>query len=145
MTTRDRIARKLSRSRDDVFVRREFAQLGNPDQVGRILRDLLAEGMLVRAGYGIYVRARPSGRTGNPVPVVGLKAIAIAALRKLGVETSMGRADRNYAEGRTTQMSMREVVNVGRARVTRRIGYGARVIAYERDSDSLPLGWEVEE
>ena len=60
-----RIAERITRKKDDVFLRRDFEDLGGYDQVGRALRRLTAKGRLVRIGYGLYARAVPSPLTGG--------------------------------------------------------------------------------
>ncbi len=57
-TLRERIEARIARKkRDDVFLPREFADLGGEDQVLRVLRGLVREGRLVHLGYGVYGRA----------------------------------------------------------------------------------------
>ena len=57
-TLRERIETRIARKRgEDVFLPREFADLGGEDQVLRVLRGLVREGRLVRLGYGVYGRA----------------------------------------------------------------------------------------
>jgi hypothetical protein len=46
-TLRERIEARIARKRDDVFMPREFADLGGEDQVLRVLRGLVREGRLV--------------------------------------------------------------------------------------------------
>ena len=132
MTTQERIERWLARSGDVVFVRTDFKRFGGYDQVGRALRAVLKKGLLVRAGYGIYVKARPSGITGEPVPVLSLVEIGLQALSKLGVEADLGRSAKAYMARRTTQMPMATVLNVGKSRVSRRIGFGKQCVRYEK-------------
>jgi len=52
-TLREKIEARIARKRDDVFLPREFADLGGEDQVLRVLRGLVGEGRLVRVGYGV--------------------------------------------------------------------------------------------
>jgi hypothetical protein len=60
MTLQERIATRIARKRgEDVFLPREFADLGGEDQVLRALRGLVRDGVLVRLGYASMV-ARPS-------------------------------------------------------------------------------------
>lgn len=132
MTMQERIERSLCRSEDVVFVRKDFDRFGGYDQVGRVLRDVIKKGLLVKAGYGLYVKARPSGITGQPVPVLSLVEIGMKALSKLGVAADLGRAAKAYMAGETTQMPMATVVNVGKARVSRKIGFGKQHVRYER-------------
>jgi hypothetical protein len=92
---------------------------------------VMAKGLLVKAGYGVYVKAKLSSLTGNPVPVVPLIEIGLAALTKLGAQPELGSAAKDYMDGKTTQMPMAVVLNVGNSRVSRRIGFGAKSIRYE--------------
>jgi hypothetical protein len=82
-----RIARK---SGEDVFLPREFADLGGEDQVLRVLRGLVREGRLVRLGYGVYGRAITSTLSGKPILYSpnGFAGAARQALNKLGVKWS---------------------------------------------------------
>ena len=50
-TLRERIETRMARRRgEDVFLPREFADLGGEDQVLRVLRGMVREGRLVRLG-----------------------------------------------------------------------------------------------
>ena len=126
------IERSLSRSPEQVFVRRDFASLGGQGKIGRALRAAVDNGLLVKVGYGVYARARPSSLTGKPIPVVPLVEVGMLALSKLGVKARLGKSAKAYAEGRTTQMPVATVLSVGKSRVRRRIGFGGRTIRYER-------------
>lgn len=132
MSIQERIERTLNTSNAKVFVRKEFDKFGSYDQVGRVLRSIMAKGLLVKAGYGIYVRAKKSSVTGNTVPVIPLEQIGREALGKLGVWAEAGASARAYMDGRTTQIPLAAVLNVGRSRVSRKIGFGGKTIRYER-------------
>lgn len=56
---------KIRKSRRMVFLRDDFAALGGYDQVGRVLRQLEAQGQLVRIGKGLpeSTRCRFSAQT----------------------------------------------------------------------------------
>lgn len=133
LSIEERIEQKLQRSQANVFIRKEFDRLGGYDQVGRALRGAMKKGVLVRAGYGVYVKARQSSLTGKPVPVVSLMEIGLQILSKLGVKADVGSSAREYRDGKTTQMPMADVVSVGKARVSRRIGFGNKIIRYEKN------------
>ncbi len=128
----ERIESSLSRSGSKVFLRREFDRFGGYDQVGRALRGVIAKGLLVKAGYGIYVKARKSSITGNPVPVEPLVDIGITALSKLGIDARPNSGTVDYTAGRTTQMPMAEALSVGKARVCRKIGFGGKTLRLDR-------------
>ena len=64
---RQRIAAKIDRSDDAVFLTPEFRPLGCERHVLRALRQLVEEGRLIRLGYGVYGRAEISQLTGKPM------------------------------------------------------------------------------
>ncbi|MGV8075352.1 MAG: hypothetical protein AB2L11_12440 [Syntrophobacteraceae bacterium] len=48
-----RLMKRIIRKRSDVFLRSDFKDLGGYDQVGRVLRDRVRKGRLLKVGYGI--------------------------------------------------------------------------------------------
>jgi hypothetical protein len=104
-TLRERIEARIARKRgDDVFLPREFRDLGGEDQVLRVLRGLVREKRLVRLGYGVYGRAVVSRLSGEPILYSqnGFLGAARQALTKLGVVREPTDAERAYNEGRST-------------------------------------------
>ncbi|ABM59406.1 conserved hypothetical protein [Verminephrobacter eiseniae EF01-2] len=132
MTLQERIESSLSRSEAKVFLRKEFDRFGGYDQVGRALRGIIAKGLLVKAGYGIYVKAKKSSITGNPVPVAPLIEVGAAALAKLGGQAQPSSAAATYMAGRSTQMPMGDALCVGSSRVRRKIGFASKTVRFER-------------
>lgn len=55
-SVKDKLKAKLRASKAPVFLRADFAGLGHSRQVSRALTELEHEGILVRAGYGVYTR-----------------------------------------------------------------------------------------
>ncbi len=130
-TIRDRIATRIRRTRrTDVFVRDDFADFGAYDVVGRELRKLAGEGLLVKVGYGLYARAKRSVLSGKPIPSAPLIEIGYQALRRLGHSPKPSQAAVDYMEGRTMQVPAGDRIAVSGARVKRRIAFGTRVIEY---------------
>eukprot|EP01030_Chromulinospumella_sphaerica_P003550 gene3550-3473_t len=105
-------------------MRADFERMGSPSQISRVLKELIADGKIVRLGYGTYAKARPSTISGKPVPRVSLADLALEALEKLDVPVKLGRAQRAYAEGRTTQIPVRTTFDTGHRRITRKITVG---------------------
>ena len=132
-TLRERIEARIARTRDDVFLPREFADLGGEDQVLRVLRGLVREGHLVRLGYGVYGRAIPSRLSGEPIlySANGFSGAARQALTKLRVEWEPTEPERAYNEGRSTQIPVNPVVRV-KGRFSRRLRYGNTELVLER-------------
>lgn len=125
-----RIARK---SKDDVFLPREFRDLGGEDQVLRVLRGLVREQRLVKLGYGVYGRAVVSRLSGEPILYSrdGFVGAARQALTKLGVAWEPSEAERDYNEGRSTQVPLNPVVSV-KGRFSRKLRNGRQELVLAR-------------
>jgi hypothetical protein len=133
-TLKDKIERRIRRStRSDVFLPREFSDLGGEDQVLRALRILVGEQKLFRLGYGVYGRARRSSLNGKPVLAArnGFTGAAQQALDKLGVAWEPSAAVRAYNEGQSTQVPVKPVVRV-KDRFSRKLAYGPWELGIER-------------
>ena len=133
-TLRERIEARIARKRgDDVFLTREFRDLGGEDQVVRALRGLVSEKRLVRLGYGVYGRAVISRLSGEPILYSpnGFLGAARQALNKLGVAWEPTDAEKAYNEGRSTQVPVNPVVRV-KGRFSRRLSDGTRELVVER-------------
>jgi hypothetical protein len=125
-TLRDKIEQRMARRvGEDVFLTREFTDLGGEDQVLRALRALMRDGRLVRLGYGVYGRAFKSRLSGKPVlqSSNGFISAARQALDKLGVEWEPTEAEQAYNEGRSRQVPVNPVVRI-KGRFSRQLRYG---------------------
>ena len=130
---RERIKTRIARSRANVFLTREFSDLGGEDQVLRALRQLMQGGQLVRLGYGVYGRAELSPLSGRPMLVAsdGFVGAAREALTKLGVAWEPSTWERAYNEGRSTQVPVNAVVRI-KGRFARRLSYRGNPLVLER-------------
>lgn len=133
MSVKDRMARSIALRKGEVVMRSDFAEMGSQSQISRALRALVDEGKIVRLGYGTYAKARPSTLSGKPVPRVSLDELAFEALKKLGANPTLGYAQREYAERRTTQVPAKTTFNTGSRRISRRITVGKSRVYYEND------------
>jgi hypothetical protein len=133
-TLRERIETRIARKRgEDVFLTREFRDLGGEDQVLRALRTLVREKQLVRLGYGVYGRAIVSRLSGDPILYSqnGFLGAARQALTKLGVKWEASEAERDYNAGRSTQIPINPVVRV-KGRFSRRLRDGKQELVLAR-------------
>ena len=130
-TIADAIARKVRRSKRNVFLRADFAPLGSYDAIGRALRQKVRDGQLVQIGYGLYAKAEVSPFTGKPVPIVGIKKLATEALGRLGKQVGPSAFEDAYNRGRSTQVPTGRTVAVA-DRVRRKIGYDGNYVVLER-------------
>ncbi|QKM44058.1 S-adenosylhomocysteine hydrolase [Ralstonia solanacearum] len=139
-TVVSRLKQTLADSSEEVFLRAEFAGLGSVAQVGRALHSLVADGVLVRLGLGVYAKAKRSVLSGAPIPVGPVEILAPIALKKLGVEVAPSQAAQAYNNGSTTQLPAGIVLNTGRRRVSRKLGFGSQVVSYETTPSSRGVG-----
>lgn len=128
-----RIAVRVARTKASVFIRDDFRDISDYDQVGRVLRTLTKQGQLIRLGYGVYVKAKKSPLNGEPVPVAPLPVIAKEALQRLGIETLPSRLENAYNAGETTQVPTGRLIGV-KGRISRKLGYRGAFVSYERAS-----------
>ncbi len=125
-----KIMARIARKKCSVFVREDFRDLSDYDQVGRALRNIAKNGRLIRVGYGVYAKAKKSPITGELVPVVPLPELAKEALARLGIQTAPSRLEKDYNAGKTTQVPTGRVIAV-KGRISRKIGYGGAYVSYE--------------
>jgi hypothetical protein len=132
-TLEDRIAYRIARSQGEVFMRKDFSDIADYDQVGRSLRQLVKKGKIVKIGYGLYAKAGVSPLSNRIVPRRGLRDLATEALNKLKVEVAPSSYDRAYNEGKTSQIPTGRVIGV-KGRVVRKIGYDGKYVTFEHIS-----------
>jgi len=132
-TLRDRLEGRIAKRRADVFLPREFRDLGGEDQVLRALRGLVRDGKLVRLGYGVYGRAETSRLSGEPILAArgGFIGAARQALDKLGVAWEPTEFEKAYNDGRSTQVPVNPAVRV-KGRFVRRLKYQDAELRLER-------------
>ena len=132
-TVKLRITDHITACDDCAFVRGEFASIGSDRQVARALQELIAEGALIRMGYGVYAHARKSSMSGKMIPCAPTILVGLMALEKLGVPVGLGKEARANRDGLSTQVPMLPIISVGRSRVRRKIGFQSSSIIYETD------------
>ena len=132
-TLREKIETRIADKQDDVFLPREFSDLGGEDQILRVLRNLVRAGSLVRLGYGVYARAIQSQLTGEAILFSknGFSGAVRQALTKLGVEWEPIEAEIAYNEGRSTQIPVNPVLRV-KGRFSRKLHYGNTELILDR-------------
>jgi hypothetical protein len=133
-TLREKIEARIAERGDDAFLTREFADLGGERQVLRALRELTEEGKLIRLGYGVYGRAETSPITREPMLAGdGFGAVSRVVLNKLKVGWQPTSAEREYNEGRSTQVRMTPRVRLRPGnRFSRKLRYKTMELTIER-------------
>ena len=125
-----KVKMRVKRSRDPVFLRREFNELGSRTQVGTALKELVKNGILTKIGYGIYARNRISRYTKQTIPEQSVPDLAKIALRKLGYELALTEAEYLYDQNVSTQVPTGRRIAV-KGKVSRRIGCNGKNIYIE--------------
>ncbi len=133
VTLQQKMADRIAEKSDDVFLTREFSDLGGEDQVLRALRCLVSKGELIRLGYGVYGRATISGLSGLPIlhSSNGFSGASRQALTKLGVEWEVTEAEKAYNSGSSTQVPVNPAVRI-KGRFSRRLRYRNVELLVER-------------
>lgn len=132
MNTFARIQRSVANSGQDVFLRQEFERFGSPAHISRTLRELANQGLLVKLGIGVYAKAKRSVLSGKSIPLKPLEVLAPEVLRKLGISVQPSRLAQAYNDGKSTQVPAGVVLNIGRQRVTRKIGFNGKTVQFEQ-------------
>ncbi|MFM0736189.1 DUF6088 family protein [Paraburkholderia xenovorans] len=133
MVLEDRLKIAVGRRSSDVFLRTDFARLGSEAQVGRALRKLVEEGVIVKLGVGVYAKAKRSVLSGAPIPVQPVEILAEQALTRLGVKVYPSKQAELYNAGETTQLPPGAVINTGNRRIVRKLGFGKKTVQYENN------------
>jgi hypothetical protein len=132
-TLRQRVEERIARRSETAFLTREFRDLAGERQVLRALRELTEEGKLIRLGYGVYGRAEISPITAQPMLAGdGFGPVARQVLDKLKVRWEPTTAERDYNEGRSTQVPMTPRVRLRGSRFSRKLRYKTMELAFER-------------
>jgi hypothetical protein len=126
-----RIKKSIQCRTELVFLPNEFLSFGSEASVKRALKELTTQCVLVRLGFGVYAKAKLSVISGQPIPVKPLEVLAPQALTKLGIKVKESNQTAQYNSGRSTQVPTGVVVNIGRQRVTRKIGFNGTFLQYE--------------
>jgi len=129
-TLKQKMETRINRRKGDVVLRADFADLGDYDQVGRVLRILVKEEILVKLGQGIYAKAKRSALTGELVPQGGIIQATREALTKLGVKVLPSSLERSYNADSSTQVPTGRLIGTNK-RVRRLIRYGSVQMSFE--------------
>lgn len=121
-TLEDKVSYRITRSKQNVFMRRDFENLGGYGQVGRVLRQFVQSETLIKIGYGLYAKTKKSSLSRNIVPVKPLPSLAKEAIERLGLEISASKLELDYNAGCTTQVPTGRLIAVkGRIKSKNRI------------------------
>jgi hypothetical protein len=128
---KSKVKYRINRSKGVVFTPRDFFDLSDRDQVGRVLRQLVADNSLIKFGQGLYAKAKRSSLTGKLIPLKPLPELAKEALiEKLNVKVVVAVDVERYNSGQTTQVPTGRLIAV-KGRVSRKMAYDGKSIKYQ--------------
>lgn len=130
MTIQRRIQTRVKRSKRSVFLRSDFKDIADYDQVGRVLRNLVKEGLLMKIGYGLYVRSRINRINGKIMPdnPAGADGVMIEAMEKLGVDYRFDEYSNQSLSGKSTQVPAKIKIIPKSPRFKRKISVGTQLV-----------------
>lgn len=123
---------RLKAIRGSVVLRTDFSDLGSYRQVSRALNRLIDKKKLVKIGTGIYAKAYLSKYSDIPLIKNGVDSTLRKALKRLGISYEPGSAEKEYNEGKTTQVPVRNIVKL-KSRCRRRISYRNSELVFEKN------------
>ena len=127
-TLKSKIQYRVNRSKANVFTPRDFFDLSGRDQVGRAIRELMADDVLIKFGQGLYAKAKRSSLTGKLIPIKSLTELAKEAItEKLNAKIVAAKELERYNNGQTTQVPTGRVIAV-KGRVSRKMAYDGKSI-----------------
>lgn len=113
-------------------MRKDFNDLGSYRQISRAINKLIEEKKLVKIGTGIYAKAYLSKYSNIPLIKNGSDSALRTALKRLGVAFEPGSAEKEYNEGKSTQIPVRNIVRL-KSRCRRRIKYKNSELIFEKN------------
>lgn len=128
---KSKVKYRISRSKSAVFTPKDFLDLSDRDQVGRVLRQLVSDQTLIKFGHGLYAKAKRSTLTGKLIPIKPLPELAVEALSiKLKVKVVPTQDLQRYNLGQTTQVPTGRLIAV-KGRVSRQMAYDGKSIKFQ--------------
>jgi len=125
------VRQPIARKKVNVFLRADFEDIGGYDQIGRILRGMVKEGLLLKIGYGLYARTRTSALSGEIVPIQPIPVLAREALTRLNIPVHLTKAEIDYRDNQSTQIPTGRRIGV-QGRIIRKISLQNAEVMYER-------------
>ncbi len=128
---KDKIRYRIKRSKGSVFLVGDFDDLSGRDQILRALRALIQEQLILKIGKGVYVKARTSSISNEPVPTENLRSTALELMKKLNVTVLPTAAERAYNSKQSTQVPNAFIIGVNK-RISRKLKFKNTQIQYEQ-------------
>jgi len=123
---------RIKSVRGNVVLRKDLSDLGSYRQISRAINKLIEDKKIIKIGSGVYAKAYQSKYSNTPLIKNGTDAALRTALKRLDVAFEPGSAEKEYNEGKTTQLPVRNIVRL-KSRCRRRIGYKNNELIFEKN------------
>jgi len=127
---RIKLLENIQSTNAEVILRADLNDLGAPRQISRGLKALLEDGELIKFGYGVYVKAEKTPYSDEPILSIPIAEACVETLQRLGIQWELGKAIRDYNEGKTQQVPVKFIVRL-KDRFRGKLGAGRRAIRFE--------------
>lgn len=125
-----KLRERLAQQAGEIVLRDDVKDLGSYRQLSRAVNKLLHNKELIKIGFGVYAKARPSEYINEAILRKPLDAVMMEALDRLGVDWELGQALQDYNAGRTQQVPAKFIVRL-KSRLRRKLGSGKRQVVFE--------------
>ena len=133
---RKQLRSKINNFKTNVFSRHDLSNdRSNKEQLrlNRALRTFMDEGLIIKISHGLFAKAELiefHNKELRPVLKNSFEATAIEALNKLNIKWELGRAIKEYNEGKTTQVPVLFTVRL-KSRFRGSIYLGTKKLIFE--------------
>jgi hypothetical protein len=131
MKLESKLLMSLSKRSGNVVLRRDLSELASASHLTKVIKQLLADGRLVRLGAGLYAKASPD-HEGKGQPIATPVNLAREAFNKLGIHV---RSVREYLEGGRPAL----LIDTGDHRIARKIEFAGTPVQYVSSSQDLDV------
>jgi hypothetical protein len=106
MTLKELILKQITESETPILLRSDFVFESNFEYITRVLKRVVDEGYLIKAGQGIFVRARSNRITGGIMcdHNNGVDGALIEILERLAIPYDISQPAKDYINGHSTQI-----------------------------------------
>jgi len=117
-----KVLQRIEALEGNVVLRTDIADLATPRQISRAFNRLVAQGRLAKLGYGTYAKLARSEVAQMTYLKNGVLPTLREALTRLNVRWEPSMAEKDYQEGRSTQIPANPVTQL-KDRCRRQLGY----------------------
>jgi hypothetical protein len=127
-----KVLKRLKEVRGTIILRQDLHDFGSYRQISRVLNRLIEEKKIVKIGAGIYAKAYISKYADIPLIKNGVDLALRDALKRLKIKFELCSAEKEYNEGKTTQIPTANMVRL-KSRCRRQIGYKNSKLLFEKN------------